>query len=322
MRSIITIIVTSAAALLPAAAIAHVTLETREWPANTTVEAVLRIPHGCDGEATHTVRVALPDGFYGAKPMPKAGWALDVVRGPYASPCDDHGTTVSEGPREIVWSGGLLEDAHDDTFVIRGRVGDLAPGTALPFRVTQLCASGSVSWNEVAGTGEDPHDLAYPAPVLTVAGDAHDGASADQSVGAATVGALSISAAWTRATPPGANVAAGYLTITNNGSEPDRLVGGSAPFARDVQVHEMAVVDGMMRMGEIAGGLVVEPGATVTLEPGGNHVMFMGLTDAPKAGATVPVTLRFEKAGEVTLELPVAPIGAGSAPQAGHSHAH
>lgn len=332
-----------ALALAPAAASAHVTLEMGEAPATSTYKAVLRIPHGCDGAATHTVRVALPDGFVGAKPMPKPGWALEVVRGAYPTPYTLHGETVGEGPREIVWSGGTLADDWYDEFVVRGTVADLPAGTTLPFRVTQLCEGASVTWDEVAAPGVDPHSLAHPAPVLTVAQAGADagghGASgagmnhagmdhagmdhagmaeaAPAATGHATVGPLVIDAAWTRATPPGADVAGGYMTITNTGTAPDRLLGGSVPFAHAVQVHEMTVENGMMKMGEIPGGLAIAPGETVTLAPGGYHLMFMGLSEAPAAGGTVPVTLRFEAAGEVTLDLPVAPMGASTPPRQG-----
>ena len=124
------------------------------------------------------------------------------------------------------------------------------------------------------------------------------------------VGDLVIERAWTREAPPRARVAGGYLTVTNNGGQADRLVGGSAAFAGKVEIHEMAVVDGVMRMASIKDGLEIAPGATVELKPGGYHVMFMGLTEAPKAGGNVSVTLDFQRAGAVTLEMPVRPIGA------------
>jgi uncharacterized protein YcnI len=304
-----------APALLPAAASAHVTLERGEAPANATYRAVLRIPHGCEGAATDAIRVRLPDGFIGAKPMPKPGWTLEIVRGPYDRPYQQFGETVTEGPREIVWSGGRLDDAWYDEFVVRGIVADLVAGTELPFKVTQSCGATAVAWDEIAAPGTDRDALDHPAPVLLVTAAGEAGSA----VGTASVGPIRIAAAWTRATPPGADVAAGYMTITNTGSEPDTLLGGTAGFAREVAVHSMTVEDGVMRMSEIPGGLVVAPGATVTLTPGGDHVMFMGLSEAPKAGGAVRVTLRFERAGDVTVDFPVAPLGATTAP-AGHAH--
>ena len=127
---------------------------------------------------------------------------------------------------------------------------------------------------------------------------------------AVKVGDLVVAKAWTRAVPPGAKVGGGYLTVTNQGAEADRLVGGSAGFADRLEIHEMAVADGVMRMAPVEGGLAIPPGETVELKPGGFHVMFMGLSAAPKAGDAVPVTLVFERAGAVTVSMPVAPIGA------------
>ncbi len=124
------------------------------------------------------------------------------------------------------------------------------------------------------------------------------------------VGDLVIDTPWTRATPPAANVAAGYLTITNTGATADRLIGGSAPFADRVEIHEMAMDDGVMRMRELDRGLALPPGETVNLEPGGFHVMFMALGEPLAAGTTVRATLRFERAGAVELAFPVAPLGA------------
>ena len=126
----------------------------------------------------------------------------------------------------------------------------------------------------------------------------------------ATIGDLVISDAWTRQSPPGARAGGGYATITNTGTQSDVLVGGSAPFAERFEVHEMSGTDGVMRMAELAEGLAIGPGQTVRLEPGGFHLMFLDMTEPPVAGTRVPVTLRFERAGEVTLDLPVAAIGA------------
>jgi copper(I)-binding protein len=111
--------------------------------------------------------------------------------------------------------------------------------------------------------------------------------------------------AWVRATPNGAPTAAAYLSITNKGSAPDRLLGGETPAARTVQVHEMSMANGVMHMGEVKGGAVIAPGATLKLQPGGWHLMLIGLKAPLAAGAKVPVTLRFEKAGLVKLTLPV-----------------
>lgn len=127
-------------------------------------------------------------------------------------------------------------------------------------------------------------------------------------------GTLVIETPWTRATPPNAMTAASYMVIRNTGDAADRLLGGSAAFAGKVEIHEMSMTDGMMRMREVAGGLVIPPGESVTLKPGGLHVMMMGMTDSLREGETVAITFDFEKAGPVTLDLPVMPLGAREGP--------
>ena len=123
-------------------------------------------------------------------------------------------------------------------------------------------------------------------------------------------GDLVISQAWSRATPGGAKVAGGYLTIENRGSTPDRLIGGAGDIAGKVEVHEMAVNNGVMTMRPLDKGLTIEPGKTVKLAPGGYHLMMFDLKGQLKQGDKVPVTLEFEKAGKVTLSLEVQGVGA------------
>jgi copper(I)-binding protein len=128
---------------------------------------------------------------------------------------------------------------------------------------------------------------------------------------------------WARATPGGAQVAGGYMKITNTGTDADRLVGGSLPIASEVEVHEMAMSGNVMKMRRLAEGLEIKPGQTVELKPGSYHLMFTGLRSGLKAGQTVKGTLAFEKAGTVEVEYKVVPIGAqsgGGAKGGGHSH--
>jgi len=124
------------------------------------------------------------------------------------------------------------------------------------------------------------------------------------------LGALQIGNPWARATPPTAPSGGGFLSITNTGTTPDRLVSAKSPAADMVQVHEMKMDGNVMRMREIEKGLEIAPGATVTLAPGGLHLMMMGLKAPFKQGEKVPVTLTFEKAGKIDVELVVVPIGA------------
>jgi periplasmic copper chaperone A len=132
-------------------------------------------------------------------------------------------------------------------------------------------------------------------------------------------GDLVITQAWSRATPGGAKVAGGYLTIQNKGSAADRLIGGSADVADKVQVHEMATTNGVMTMRPLDEGLSIEPGKTVKLGPGGYHLMLLDLKSPLKQGDKVPVTLEFEKAGKVKLIFDVRGVGAKGPAGAGET---
>lgn len=315
-----------AALVSASSALAHATLEVGEAPADSTYKAVLRIPHGCDGQPTHTVTVTMPEGFIDVRPMPKPGWRLATRSAPFAKTYDLWGEQVSSGVTEVEWSGGELPDAYYDEFVFRGRVTGFEAGTVLPFKVVQTCPDGEVAWVNVAGPGEDPHDIDHPAPTVTVVagrGGDHTG-HAGHTASATTAGSLTIGEAWMRQPPPGAAVAGGYMTITNTGASDDTLVGAAVPFAGRVEIHEMAVSGGVMTMKPVEGGLRLPAGETVALSPGGFHIMMMDLTAAPKAGEQVPVTLEFEKAGSVELMMSVAPIGAArpGAPAGAGAHDH
>jgi copper(I)-binding protein len=119
------------------------------------------------------------------------------------------------------------------------------------------------------------------------------------------LGNLEIRHPWAKATLAGQPVAGGFMKINNNGTESDRLLKISSSVADMIQVHEMKVEDGIMKMGEIPGGLEIAPGATVELKPGGLHVMFMGIKAPFKEGAAVKATLTFEKAGAIEVEFKV-----------------
>ena len=134
-------------------------------------------------------------------------------------------------------------------------------------------------------------------------------------------GDLVITQAWTRATPNGAKIGGGYVTIENKGTTPDRLVGGAGDIAGKVEIHEMAMDNGVMKMRPIDKGLTIEPGKTVKLAPGGYHLMMFDLKAPLKQGDKVPVTLQFEKAGKVSVTLDVQCGGAqapGGVDHSGH----
>ncbi|MBS0222424.1 MAG: copper chaperone PCu(A)C [Proteobacteria bacterium] len=129
------------------------------------------------------------------------------------------------------------------------------------------------------------------------------------------LGALEISQPWARATAPAAPAGGGYLTITNKGTTSDRLMSVRSPAADKVEVHEMKMDGNIMRMRAVEHGLEIAPGATVKLAPGGFHLMMMGLKGPLKQGTRVPLTLTFEKAGSIDVELAVGGMGATQPPQ-------
>ncbi|MBQ0822523.1 DUF1775 domain-containing protein [Microvirga terrae] len=302
---------TAAALMIASPALAHVSFENGQATPNATYKAVLRIPHGCDGKATLKVRVRIPEGIVAVKPMPKAGWKLETAKGAYVKAYQVNGEAVSEGVTDIVWSGSL-DDAYYDEFVFQARFTEAyQPGATVYFPVVQECDGATEEWTQVPAAGEDPHSLKSPAPGVRVAGAAATGSQVVKA------GPLTLEQPWSRATPGAAKVGGGYLRITNTGTAPDRLVGGSFPLASKVEVHEMRMDGDVMRMKPVEGGLEIKPGATVELKPGGLHLMFMDLKEPLKEGQTVKGTLVFEKAGRVEVEYAVR--GMGGAP-AEHQH--
>ncbi|WP_134678845.1 DUF1775 domain-containing protein [Paracoccus ravus] len=305
----------SAATLLSVGpARAHATLETAEAAVGSSYRAVIRIGHGCDGKPTKTLRVQLPEGFYSAKPMPKPGWTIKTVTGNYARPFDDHGRQVRQGVREIIWSGGDLPDDFYDEFVFRGTVGpDLVPGSTIYFPTIQECGMAKAAWIDVTGAAEADN----PAPALRLteakapahAHGHHD--SASHPAAETRVGEIVVSDAYSRATPPGAPVGGAYLTLTNAGADPDRLIGASTPLAGRVEIHEMAMEGEVMRMRKLDDGLVLPAGESVALQPGGFHLMLFDLKEPLVEGATLEMELEFEHAGIAQISLTVGPMNAG-----------
>jgi uncharacterized protein YcnI/copper(I)-binding protein len=308
----------SAAALVSAATLAaaqaHVTFLDPEAPQEETILTTLQVPHGCDGKPTNEVQVRLPEGFVFAKPQPKAGWEMGVIKGDYQKTYDNHGSKVKSGAIEVRWKGGNLSDDFYDTFVIQGKVSGVEAGTSLAFPVKQLCGDAVEAWDQVATGGGDPHKLKSPAPVLTVVaggGNGHDhGNMAGMDMNAtagetATLGDLEVSGAFAKAMLPGQPVGGGFLTVKNNGKTDDKLVAVSSPAAGDVQMHEMVMQDNVMKMRELKHGIAVPAGGTVKLAPGGLHLMFQKVKSPFKQGESVPATLTFEKAGKIDVTLKV-----------------
>jgi copper(I)-binding protein len=134
------------------------------------------------------------------------------------------------------------------------------------------------------------------------------------------LGSLVIDHPWTRSTPKSATVAGGYLKITNTGSAPDRLTGGSVDVARKLEVHEMSMDGGVMKMRELKNGIEIPAGATVELKPGSYHIMMTNLARPLSKGEKVKGSLTFEKAGKVDVEFTVEALGSSPASHEGSKH--
>ena len=127
-----------------------------------------------------------------------------------------------------------------------------------------------------------------------------------------TLGPLVIAGGFSRATLPNAPVGGGFMTITNTGDQDDTLVAASSAVAGRVEIHEMKMQGDVMEMRHLEGGLPIPARQTVTLKPGGYHLMFMGLQQPLVQGTRISVTLTFAKAGTVDVPLVVGPINAGA----------
>ncbi|WP_142847346.1 copper chaperone PCu(A)C [Telmatospirillum sp. J64-1] len=139
-----------------------------------------------------------------------------------------------------------------------------------------------------------------------------------------TAGSITVSEPWARATPPTARVGGGFMQIVNNGEQPDRLVGASSPIAPDVELHTHVREGEVMRMRPVD-HIDLPPGETVSMQPGGLHVMFIGLEKPLVQDEVVPVTLEFEQAGSLEIQMEVRGVGAmlrdvPEGHQGGHGH--
>ena len=132
-------------------------------------------------------------------------------------------------------------------------------------------------------------------------------------------GDLVIDHPWSRTTPPVATTGAGYVTITNNGAEPDTLVGGSSEISEGFELHTSEIIEGVAKMRPLTEGLTIAPGETVTLEPGGTHAMLTGLKKPIREGEPFAGALVFERAGEVAVEFMIEGFGRRPEP-AGDAH--
>jgi periplasmic copper chaperone A len=147
---------------------AHVILEGHEAPAYSYFKAQFLAGHGCDGAATTSIQVTIPEGVVGVKPMPKPGWTLTMANGPYAHPQKLFGKTVTSGVATVIWSGGPLPDAWSDEFTLMAQLPDQPAGTVLYFPVVQQCEGAVKHWDQIPGVAGAVPPLKNPAPALSL----------------------------------------------------------------------------------------------------------------------------------------------------------
>jgi copper(I)-binding protein len=136
------------------------------------------------------------------------------------------------------------------------------------------------------------------------------------------VGSINIDHPWAIATPNGAKVGAGYMKITNEGTQPDRLIALTSPTARKVTLHGSVKEGDVVKMRSLDNGIEIKPGETVELKPEGAHVMFEGLRAPLLEASRVQVTLVFEKAGSIDVDYAIEPMGTKTAPATPVAHTH
>lgn len=154
--------------------------------------------------------------------------------------------------------------------------------------------------------------IAIPSVAIGQMKTDHGGQGAMAGAATFKLGDLTVTSPWTRATPGGAKIAGGYFKITNNGTSVDRFVGAKSDAADHVEIHEMSMSDGVMKMRPLPDGLEIKPGQTVELKSGGYHLMFMDLKRPLRQGDSLKATLQFEKAGSLEVNFNVNALGATS----------
>lgn len=290
---------------------AHVVADPAEGSANSYFRTALRVPHGCNGKPTTAVRITLPEGPLSLKPQAKAGWQVDIQTTRLDRPVDvGHGQTVDTRVSQIRWHGGQLPDSQFDDFGLTMKL-PARPGD-LWLQVVQECDGAELRWDQIPARGQSAHGLERPAALIRVA-DNKPMAHA-HGMQAAKAGPIEVKAPFARATP--ARVGGVFMELKNTGSQPDRLIRAESAAARTVELHTHEKDGDVMRMRQIPAIDVAAQGET-KLQPGGLHVMLIDLKQPLKEGEKVPLTLVFEKAGKVDLQVPVIKAGATGA---GHSH--
>lgn len=318
---------------------AHVVADPAQAQPGSYFRTALRVGHGCDGQATTAIRVRFPAGIVSASPQAKTGWQIGIERRKLERPvAGAHGKMTDSEVSAVSWSHGILPaDQFDDFGLVV--VIPQTPGAKLWLPVEQTCTESTVNWDQIPAEGQSPHALAHPAALIQVAdssgapmqmpmdhsqmdhskmdhgamtmgGTDKGAAAAAMAKPVASIGDIAIAAPFARATP--VKVGGAFMLLKNSGKADDKLIKAASPVAEHVEIHEHVMEGGAMRMRPVD-GVPVPAGQMAELQPGGYHVMLIGLKQPLKEGGHFPLTLTFEKAGTVTIEVPILKPGATSA---------
>ncbi|WP_290813860.1 DUF1775 domain-containing protein [Ferrovibrio sp.] len=307
------------------ASFAHIVADPAEAKPGSYFRTALRIGHGCGaGKPTTAIRVTIPADIANASAQPKPGWEVKVETAKLEKPVDaGHGRMADTVVSAISWSGGSLPNEQFDEFGLVLKLPN-EPGKQFWLPVVQTCAGGEVRWDQIPVAGQR---VERPAALIRIA-DTHGGMQMAQMNHSqhqhgsmpmpAKAGDITVEQPFARATP--AKVGGVFLVLKNSGGTADRLVKATSPVAGSVELHTHIKDGDAMRMRGVENVPVPANGQTA-LEPGGYHIMLIGLKQALKEGDSFPLTLTFEKAGSVTVIVPVQKAGA-PAPAGGHEHKH
>jgi uncharacterized protein YcnI len=150
----------------PLTVFAHAGFMPKEAEIGSYHRAAIKIGHSCQGAPTVKIIIDIPESVRMAKPMPKSGWQIEIVKETLAEPYDSHGKLIKEDVRQLIWHSGNLPDDYYDEFVFHMKL-PMTPGK-LYFPVRQICTEGENYWHEIPkeDTGHHGHHYSYPAPVL------------------------------------------------------------------------------------------------------------------------------------------------------------
>lgn len=322
------------ATLLSTAVHAHIVADPAEAKPGSYFRTALRIGHGCGaGKPTTAIRVTIPEGVANASAQPKPGWEIKVETTKLEQPIDaGHGRMTDTVVSAISWSGGSLPNEQFDEFGLVLKLPD-APGKQFWLPVVQTCTGGETRWDQIPVAGQRAE---RPAALIRIAGDTapmsmqhaqhsqhmHGGMAQKNTAPAAEgakAGDIQVLQPFARATP--AKVGGVFLTLKNASSTADKLIKATSPVAQSVELHTHIKDGDAMRMRAVD-SIPVPAHGQIVLEPGGHHIMLIGLKQALKEGTSLPLTLTFEKAGAVTLDVPVQKAGSSGAATGGHEHKH